>query len=96
MILEIANFTIKANDTKAFEHSFAKAQKECLSVAKGYVKHQLTKGIENPTNYQLLVYWQTLEDHTKGFRESEAFVRWRELIGPYFESAPVVYHFELV
>jgi hypothetical protein len=28
-----------------------------------------------------------------GFRESELYVRWRELIGPFFAAPPTVQHF---
>ena len=48
--------------------------------------------METPDRYLLLVEWETLEDHMVGFRGSEAFVEWRSLIGPYFESPPVVDH----
>jgi len=30
----------------------------------------------------------------QGFRESELFARWCEVIGPFFASAPEVEHFE--
>jgi heme-degrading monooxygenase HmoA len=42
------------------------------------------------------VHWQTLEDHTVGFRGSPAFTEWRGHIGSFFESPPVVEHFESV
>lgn len=96
MILEIASFTIKEGQQNDFETAFEQAQQRYLSVSKGYLKHQLLKGIENPSNYTLLVHWQTLEDHTIGFRESEQFVHWREIIGPYFAETPVVYHHQFI
>jgi hypothetical protein len=30
------------------------------------------------------------------FRQSAAFTQWRALVGPFFASAPVVEHFELL
>jgi hypothetical protein len=44
----------------------------------------------------LLIGWRSLEDHTVGFRESESFVKWRELIGPFFAGAPQVDHWSEV
>ena len=41
----------------------------------------------------LLVEWEDLEAHTVGFRESERFARWREIIGPFFDGPPKVEHF---
>ena len=46
----------------------------------GYISHQLQKCIEKGNRYILLVNWQTLEDHTIGFRESEQYQEWRRLL----------------
>jgi hypothetical protein len=41
-----------------------------------------------------MIQWTTLEGHTVGFRGSEAFARWRLIVGPFFVVPPVVEHFE--
>ena len=43
-----------------------------------------------------MIYWETLEDHTVGFRHGPLFAPWRAIVGPYFAQPPVVEHFELV
>ena len=43
----------------------------------------MRQGIENPEDFLLLVWWETLEDHTVGFRESQAFQEWRAILGPH-------------
>ncbi len=48
-----------------------------------------------PTINLLLVQWDTLEAHTKGFRESQNFIEWRALLGPYFAAPPEVHHYKL-
>lgn len=68
MILEVATLEVIVGEEIQFEAAFAKAQK-IISSMKGYVSHQLQKSIENPNRYVLLVNWETLEDHTIGFRE---------------------------
>jgi heme-degrading monooxygenase HmoA len=50
---------------------------------------RLTRGVENPDRFVLLVEWDSLEAHTEGFRGSERFSRWRAIIDPHFESADV-------
>ena len=40
--------------------------------------------------------WQSLEDHTIGFRESEAYTTWKSLLHHYYEPFPNVEHFEKV
>lgn len=94
MILELATIDVKQGTNQAFEESLEKAQ-AVISKSKGYIGLQFHKCIEQDNRYVLLIRWQTLEDHTKGFRESELFQQWRALIGPYFENPPFVQHYEL-
>ncbi|MFD2719600.1 antibiotic biosynthesis monooxygenase family protein [Hymenobacter monticola] len=95
MILEVALFDIVPGRETAFEEQFAQAEL-VISQASGYVRHELQRGIETPTKYVLLVRWQTLEDHTEGFRQSALFTQWRALIGPFFATPPAVEHFHLL
>jgi heme-degrading monooxygenase HmoA len=94
MILEAAVFNIKEGTQADFEKSFGQAQL-IISKANGYISHQLQNCLENNKRYLLLVQWRTLEDHMEGFRKSEDFLKWRALIGPYFDTPPAVEHYEL-
>ena len=95
MIIEIAQLTIRPGSERQFESAFPAAIK-VLGGSRGYLSHELRRSMETPNRYALCVQWQTLEDHTVGFRGSPAFTQWRSLIGPFFESAPVVEHFQSV
>jgi heme-degrading monooxygenase HmoA len=95
MIIEIAQLTIRPGSEQQFEAAFPAAIK-VLGGSRGYLSHELRRSVETPNRYALFVQWQTLEDHTVGFRGSPAFTQWRSLIGPFFESAPVVEHFQSV
>ena len=95
MILELATVDIKPGTNIAFEENLEQAQ-SVISKSQGYIRHQFHKCIEQDNRYIFLIHWKQLEDHTKGFRESELFKEWRALIGPFFESTPVVQHYELL
>jgi heme-degrading monooxygenase HmoA len=95
MILEFAQITIRPGSESKFETVFPAAIK-VLGSSKGYLSHELRRSVETPNRYALLVQWQTLEDHTVGFRGSPAFTEWRAHIGPFLESPPVVEHFQAV
>jgi len=95
MIIEIAQLTIRPGSERQFEAAFLTAIK-VLGGSKGYLTHELQRSVETPNRYALIVHWQTLEDHTVGFRGSPAFTEWRAHIGPFLESPPVVEHFESV
>ena len=95
MIMELAQLTIRPGSEQQFEAAFPAAIK-ILGGSKGYVSHELRRCMETPNRYALMVQWQTLEDHTVGFRGSPAFTQWRAHIGPFFEAPPVVEHFQSI
>lgn len=92
MILEIADIRVKPGAQAAFEAAVASGVQEVIANAKGY---KLNRGIEAPERYVLMIFWQTLENHTVDFRGSAAFGQWRALVGPHFAAPPTVEHFEL-
>ena len=96
MILEIADIRIHPGQNAAFEAAIAHGASEVIAHAKGFKGYKVNRSIESPERYVLQIFWETLEDHTVGFRESSAFTQWRAIVGPFFASAPVVQHFDLV
>lgn len=93
MIVERAELDIVEGQEAAFEAAFVQAR-EVAAAADGIISLRLARGIESPSRYLLVVEWDTLEAHTVGFRESDRFLRWRELIGPHFAAPPQVEHFQ--
>ena len=94
MILEHALLNVIAGQAPQFERDFRRAE-SIISKSPGYLGHTLIRGIENASQYLLLVKWQTLEDHTRGFRESPEYQRWKELLHHYYKPFPIVEHFDL-
>ncbi len=95
MIIEIATMKIKPGQRQAFEAAWLRAE-PIIAAAKGYVAHEMRRGIEAKDKYQLLVRWQTVEAHTEGFRQSEGYQAFRALIGEFFAEPPQVEHFDAV
>ena len=91
MILERALITVKSGQAEAFKQAFAKARPH-IEASKGCRKVEMRQGIEHPDDFLLLVWWDTLEDHNIGFRESPAFTEWRAILGPLFAAPPAVVH----
>lgn len=92
MVLEGAMLQVKKNMENEFEESFREAS-SIINSMKGYINHSLNKCFEEEGKYLLLVEWETLEDHTIGFRESEEYNNWKSLLHCYYEPFPVVEHF---
>ena len=76
-----------------FEINFKKAETIITSM-KGYISHQLKKCIEVEDKYILLVKWETLEDHEIGFRKSNQYQEWKQLLHHFYEPFPTVQHYK--
>jgi len=94
MILEMAVLRVKPGQGSAFQEAF-KTAAPMISRAAGYLGHSLHKCIEVPDQFLLLVRWQTLEDHTNGFRGSPDYQRWKALLHHFYDPFPEVLHYEL-
>jgi len=96
MILEIADFSIHPGQNGAFEAAIQRGLHTVITHAKGFRGFKVNRGIEDPQRYVLQIFWDTLEDHTVMFRQSNAFTEWRAIVGPFFANPPIVQHFELL
>ncbi|WNH12591.1 antibiotic biosynthesis monooxygenase family protein [Thalassobellus suaedae] len=95
MILEIATFDIKADSIEQFMGACEEA-KAVVSMAKGFQGLEFQHCLETKTKFVVLISWETIEDHTIGFRESELFVQWRAILSPFFNNPPVAEHFKCI
>jgi heme-degrading monooxygenase HmoA len=93
MILEHALIDVTPGSEDAFLAAFSEAR-QVLAASPGFVSAQMHRGIEHPSRFLLLVRWSDLDAHLVGFRQSDAFTRWRSLIGPFFAGGPAVDHYD--
>ena len=95
MTLEVAVLNIKPGRGAEFKAAFRQAQ-AIIAAAKGYKWHELRHCLEAENRYLLLVEWDSLESHTKGFRGSPAYQEWRRLLHHFYDPFPTVEHYEPV
>jgi heme-degrading monooxygenase HmoA len=95
MVLEVAILNLRAGESAAFETAFLEAQR-IIEASPGYRRHELRRCVEAEDRYLLLVWWDTLESHTEGFRGSAAYAEWRELLHHFYDPFPSVEHYMAV
>jgi heme-degrading monooxygenase HmoA len=93
MILEVAILDVMPGRESEFEAAFTQAE-EIISSASGHVRHQLKRCIEKQNRYLLLVWWETLEAHTVGFRQSPQYQEWKRLLHHLYDPFPAVEHYQ--
>jgi heme-degrading monooxygenase HmoA len=96
MILEVADLRIHPGQQAAFDEAIQRGLATVISRAKGFKGWKVNKGVESPERYLLMIFWETLEDHTVAFRGGPLFAEWRAIVGPFFAAPPVVEHFTLL
>jgi heme-degrading monooxygenase HmoA len=95
VILEAAMLQVKKGMEQEYEETFRKAS-DIIASMKGYISHELHRCMEAEGKYLLLVKWETLEDHTVGFRQSKEYQEWKKQLHHFYDPFPTVEHFQKV
>lgn len=95
MILEHGVLSVRPGAEAQFEAAFGEAR-PLISCQPGFRSLSLSRSIESPNLYLLLVEWDSVEAHTEGFRTSPEFEQWRQLLHGFYEPKPVIEHFVTV
>lgn len=91
MVLEVADIAVRPGSEDEFLTAF-RGVRDVLAGTPGCRAVRMTRGIESPSRFVLLVEWDSVAAHEENFRGSERFAAWRAAIGPYFAAPPHVEH----
>jgi heme-degrading monooxygenase HmoA len=92
MVLEVATFDVTPGQEDEFTAAYQRV-KHLLTSTAGCRSARMTRGIESPSQFILIVEWDTVEAHVQGFRGSDRFPSWRAAISPYFAGSPHAEHY---
>ena len=95
MVLEHALLSVEPGREAEFEAAFATAR-TIIAASPAFRDLTLSRCLERPGTYLVLVGWDRLEDHTEGFRGSPAYQQWRRLLHHFYDPFPTVEHYEQV
>jgi heme-degrading monooxygenase HmoA len=92
VVLEVAIIEVTPGQEDEFVSAYHRVRSE-VGGAPGCRSIRMTRGIESPSRFVLLVEWDSVEAHLRNFRESDRFTTWRGHIGAFFAEPPRVEHF---
>lgn len=95
MIYELVEAEVKPGAEAEFEAAYAQATALLLK-AKGCRSVRMMRGIERPSVFRILVQWETIEDHTQGFRGSPAHQQLIAQTRQHYANPALVQHYTLV
>ena len=92
MILEHAILDVRAGEEKSFESAFGRVR-PLIEETPGFQRLELRPCIERNGRYLLLVWWESVEAHTQGFRGSARYDEWKKALHHFYEPFPEVQHY---
>lgn len=95
MVTEIALLTIAQDHRAEFEALMAGRGRELLTAAPGSRSVTLSRCVEEPATYALVVEWDSVAAHEEATRDP-AFLAFRDLQRSLHSAPPVVRHFVAV
>ena len=81
MVLEVALIDVTPGEEDAFAAAYLDAR-TVLATTPGCRNVRMTRGIESPSRFVLLVEWDSVEAHLDNFRNTERFGQWRGRSAP--------------
>jgi len=91
MVLEIGDIQVRPGAEDDFVAAY-RSVREVVATTPGCKSVRMTRGVESPSRFVLLVEWDDVAAHEQNFRGTDRFTTWRAAIGPYFAAPPVVEH----
>lgn len=95
MVTEHALLPVRPGRESELEAASARAR-PLITASPGCRGITLSRGVESPGTYLLLVVWESVDDHEAGFRGSPASQGWKDLLHRFYDPFPVVEHVEEV
>jgi heme-degrading monooxygenase HmoA len=91
MVIEVGDIAVTPGAEDEFVAAY-RSVRDVLATTPGCRSVRMTRGIESPSRFVLLVEWDDVAAHEQNFRGTDRFSTWRAAIGPYFAAPPIVEH----
>ena len=91
MVLEVADIEVRPGEEEQFADAY-RSVRSVLAETPGCRSVRMTRGIESPSRFVLLVEWDSVDAHEHNFRGTDRYTQWRAAIGPHFAAPPRVEH----
>jgi len=91
MVIEVGDIAVTPGAEDEFVAAY-RSVRDVLATTPGCRSVRMTRGIESPSRFVLLVEWDDVAAHEQNFRGTDRFSTWRAAIGPYFAEPPIVEH----
>ena len=92
MIVEHALLRIRDGEAVAFEEAMRGAV-SLIAASPGFREIEVRPAVEAPGFYLLRIHWDDVESHREGFRRSDRYRQWGDLLHHFYDPMPEVSYF---
>ena len=92
MILEHAILEVSPGEVADYEAALKEALPS-IAATPGFIRLEVRPCLEKHGRYLLLVEWRELADHAVGFRNSDRYQAWKNLLHRFYSPFPLVEHY---
>jgi quinol monooxygenase YgiN len=93
VVVEYIRYALSEAQAGAFEAAYEQAR-AALDASEHCLSYELSRGVEEPTNYILRIEWDSLEGHEQGFRRSAEFRPFFAAVRPFFDQIQEMRHYD--
>ena len=91
-ITEIIRYKIPQGEAAFFESAYRQAE-SVLQASPNCQGYELIRSDKDSQNYLLTIFWDSSDGHLEGFRKSDLFPKFLELIRPYIPMIQEMEHY---
>lgn len=92
MVIEVIRYALRSGEEPAFEDAYREAA-ELLEASNHCLGFTLTRATRERNRYIMSIYWDSPDGHLIGFRQSNSFSRYQELLEPYTDMVEETGHY---
>ena len=92
--VEIIRYNVQQSQQTDFETAYIAAGKY-LKASPYCLGYQVIHGNDEPDNYIVIIHWTSKEEHMSGFRKSEEFIPFFNLVKPFYTNIQEMKHYDL-
>jgi quinol monooxygenase YgiN len=94
MTTEVIRYNIPSDQVSTFEEAYRKAE-PILQNSNHCLGYRLLRGVEEPDNWILLLIWDSVAGHEKGFREEKGVRAFFGLVKLFLGQVQEMKHYDL-
>lgn len=94
MVVEYVRYRVPVEQAEQFGQAYARAG-QVLAADEHCLRHEVSRGVEEPQDWVVRIEWDSLAGHEQGFRKAPHFRAFFAEVRPFFAQIQEMAHYEV-